>query len=295
MSLCSMTGYGRGAAVENGLRIEVELSSVNRKQLDVCVSLPKSLSLFESRVFDLVHHQVSRGRVTGEVILSRSSRNKARGIRVDHELAKAYLHALRDGASKLGLKDDFSGHLLLDLPDVLVYEERIADLEALWPLLEKALKQAVDQLIQMRRKEGSNLKKELESQLKQLAAYLTVIRRHAPAVAKLFRKNLLARLEQAGLTGTKVPDERLLKEIALFADRSDISEEMTRLDSHLGQASELLKKSESVGRTLDFLVQEMLREINTIGSKANDGLIARQVVLFKAELERIREQVQNLE
>ena len=295
MSLCSMTGYGRGTASVDGLRVEAEISSVNRKQLDVSISLPKSLSLFESRVAELVHRHIARGRITGDVVLNRSSAGKARGIRVDGDLAAAYLRALRTAGKKLELKDDLSISQLLTLPDVLVYDNRMEDSETLWAVMEKALTQAMENLLRMRRKEGQALQKELLSMVGRLRKMLAVIRRRAPAVVKVYRENLLARLAQAGLAGGGIPDDRLLKEIALFADRSDIAEELTRLESHFNQAEELLRKTESVGRTLDFLVQEMLREINTIGSKANDGQIARQVVSFKAELERIREQVQNIE
>jgi uncharacterized protein (TIGR00255 family) len=177
----------------------------------------------------------------------------------------------------------------------VVFEHRATDIEALWPVLEKALAAALSKLLAMRKKEGATLGRDLRARLKNLAVLAREIGTRVPAVAATYRENLMKRIA-AALPGTELAaDERVLKEIALFADRSDVTEEQVRLDSHLKQAEELLKAGGVVGRTLDFLVQEMGREINTIGSKANDGEITRRVIAFKTELERIREQVQNIE
>ncbi len=295
MSLMSMTGRGTGAAAARLARVEAELSSVNRKQLDVNVGLPRFLASFESRVQEKVQRAVSRGRVTGEIRVTWAASAQAAGVRVDEGLARAHVAALRASAKKLGLPDDLKASALLALPEVLVFEHRAVDIEALWPVVEKALAAALSNLRAMRKKEGAALGRDLRARLKQLTVLGREIGTRVPAVAATYRENLLKRLAEALPGADLAADERVLKEIALFADRSDITEEQVRLASHLKQAGHLLKTGGVVGRTLDFLVQEMGREINTIGSKANDGEITRRVISFKTELERIREQVQNIE
>ena len=197
-------------------------------------------------------------------------------------------------AKRLKLKDDFSGSLLLNLPDVLRYEQPIDAAEKAWPMVSKALKAALKALIQMRSREGSALQKDIEQRFGKISVSLERIKKQAPSVTESYREKLQARLKAAGFT-MESSDERMLRELALFADRSDITEEITRFDSHIKQARQLMQSAEPVGRSLDFLAQEMFREVNTMGSKANDSGILKDVVALKAELERIREQVQNIE
>ena len=295
MSLMSMTGRGAGTASGRLARVEIELSSVNRKQLDVDVGLPRFLSSFESRVQELVQSRLSRGRVSGEIRVTWAETAQAAGARVDLGLARATVAAWRAAAKKLGLPDDLKASALLSLPGLVSFEHGERDLEALWPAVRKALEAALGRLQAMRRKEGAALGRDLRARLATLRKETAAIAERAPGVAETYRANLLKRIGET-LPGTDLAgDERLLKEVALFADKADVAEELVRLDSHFRQASGLLKTGGVVGRTLDFLVQEMGREINTIGSKANDGEIARRVVACKAELERFREQVQNIE
>ncbi len=291
----SMTGRGMGAAAGRLARVEVELSSVNRKQLDVDVGLPRFLSSFESRVQELVQGRLSRGRVSGEIRVTWAEAAQAAGARVDLGLARAAVSALRAAAKKLELPDDLKASALLSLPGLVALEHGERDLEALWPSVRKALDVALVKLQAMRKKEGAALGRDLQGRLATLRTLVGEIAARAPSVAETYRANLLKRIA-AALPGTDLAgDERLLKEVALFADKADVAEELVRLDSHFRQADGLLKTGGVVGRTLDFLVQEMGREINTIGSKANDAEIARRVVACKAELERFREQVQNIE
>ena len=291
----SMTGRGTGAAAGRLARVEVELSSVNRKQLDVDVGLPRFLSSFESRVQELVQGRLSRGRVSGEIRVTWAEAAQASGARVDLGLARATVTALRAAAKKLGLPDDLKASALLSLPGLVALEHGERDLETLWPSVRKALDAALAKLQAMRKKEGAALGRDLQGRLATLRTLVGEIAARAPGVAETYRANLLKRIA-AALPGTDLAgDERLLKEVALFADKADVAEELVRLDSHFRQADGLLKTGGVVGRTLDFLVQEMGREINTIGSKANDAGIARRVVACKAELERFREQVQNIE
>ena len=193
-----------------------------------------------------------------------------------------------------GLKEDFGASTLLSLPDVVRYEQTAESAERVWPLLSRALNLALENMLKMRDREGAALQKDVARRLDGLVSALNRVRKQAPTVVESYRKKLMARLRDAGFVmGSS--DERLLRELALFADKSDITEEITRLESHIQQAHKLMQSKEPVGRSLDFLAQEMFREMNTMGSKANDGDILPNVVAMKAELERIREQVQNLD
>ncbi len=294
MTLRSMTGYGRGGAASRGMRVEVELNSVNRKQLEVRFTLPRSLASLESRIVERVQESVSRGQVSGGVVVRISESLRQKSLRVDRHLAAAYVTELRRTARVLKLPDDLAASLLVGLPEVVSYSGADQDAEHVWPVLQKALRAAIKQLIAMREREGASLAADLQRRLRKLEGYLGQIRREAPDVPRRYRQVLQARLKQAGVT-INPTDPSLLKELAVFADKSDISEEITRLESHFKQAYGLLKSAEPTGRTLDFLAQEMFREINTIGSKANEVRITNQVIRFKTELERIREQVQNIE
>lgn len=295
MSVMSMTGRGVGAAAGRAACVEVELSSVNRRQLDVSVGLPRMLASFESRVQGLIQQAVSRGRITGEIRVSWKESGQASAVRVDEGMARAHVEAVRAAAKRLNLPDDLKASDLLSLPDVVVMERRTSDLEALWPLVEQALVRALSGLQAMRRKEGAALARDLRKRFKTLKTLGRRLAVRAPAVTEAYRTNLLRRIGAVLPERSWAEDERVLKEVALFADRSDVTEEQVRLDSHLRQAGDLLKTGGVAGRTLDFLVQEMGREINTIGSKANDADITRLVIAYKAELERIREQAQNIE
>ncbi len=292
--LRSMTGYGRGEAAGGGIRVEAEVSSVNRKQLDVRLNLPRSLAAFESRLVELVQSAISRGQVSGGVVLHVSSAARRKGARVDRALAAAYVRELRAAAAVLGLRDDLAACVLMELPDVVQHLDVEQDADDVWPVLRRAFQGALTQLVTMREREGAALKRDLGLRIGRLEKELAPVRKAAPDVARKYRVALMARLQRAGVT-VDSRDPQLVKELAVFAERSDISEEITRLESHLKQARGLLTAKEPAGRTLDFLAQEMFREINTIGSKANDVVITRRVIQFKTELERIREQVQNIE
>lgn len=289
-----MTGYGRGAFSAGGLHVEVEISSVNRKQLDVLVNLPQALRLLESRIQDEVAKALSRGRVVVEVAVHDSGTFRGKAVRFNEELASQYLKVARTAAGHLGVKDDVTLSHLMSLPGVVHHESVDEDTHRIWPLLLKALREALSELLKMRSREGEALAKDLGRRLGGMRKELVAVLKRAPQVSDRYRAALHSRLQKAGLD-IALDDERLMRELVLFAERSDISEETTRLDSHLRQAADLLKSKDPAGKPLDFLAQEMYREINTIGSKANDAGIAGHVVTFKTELERLREQVQNVE
>jgi uncharacterized protein (TIGR00255 family) len=291
----SMTGYGRGECSQDGFKITVELSSVNRKQAEISLNLPRELEVLEGRMRDAINHAVARGRVNVRVsIHTARGRNSAR-MHLNPELARAYAKELSALARQLKLKDEVTLDQLVRAPGVFQTDEELAGEEDFWPAVETALTKALAALLKMRAREGTHLAKDLSHRITVMRAAVEEVRQNAPQVAERYRAALLERIRAAGLENINTDDERLLKEVVLFADRSDISEELTRLQSHFQQFDELTRAKEPVGRTLDFLAQEINREINTIGSKANDALISRAVVTLKAELEKFREQAMNVE
>jgi len=290
----SMTGCGRGECAQDGFKITVEVQSINRKQADIQVDLPRDLEVLESSIRDTIHQAVSRGRLTVKVLLQApTGRNSAR-MHLNRALARAYTQELRRLAKELKLEGNVSLDHLIRAPGVFQTDEQLVKAEDFWPAVEKALKKALGALLKMRSREGAHLARDLSGRVRTMQQAVSRVKERAPKVADHYRGQLIERARNAGVE-VGVDEERLLKEIVLFADRSDISEELTRLESHFKQFDALAKSREPVGRTLDFLAQEMNREINTIGSKANDGEISHGVVTLKTELEKFREQAQNVE
>ncbi len=290
-----MTGYGRGECAQDGFKVTVELSSVNRKQAEVAVTLPRELDMLEAQIRDAVNRVVARGRVNVRVTLHAAEGKLSARKHINAALAKDYAAEF----ARLGKALKISGEVTLDqvlrAPGVFHTDEELAETQDLWPAVEKALDQGLAALLKMREREGAHLAKDLSARIGVMHAAVDKIQIQAPTTAENYRRNLLERIKSAGIENIAPDDERLLKEIVLFADRSDISEELTRLQSHFQQYADCVKSKEPVGRTLDFLAQEMNREINTIGSKANDAVISHEVVTLKAELEKFREQAMNVE
>ena len=293
----SMTGYGRGDSAAAEATVVVELKAVNRKQSELVVMLPPSWEVLETRIREAVARVVSRGRCEIRVSLDVADGGQA-GHRINREAAQAYAREWSEVAAQLGLTGtgaQISLELLARCPGVLQSQTRPVDPEVTWPATQAALSAALDTFDGMRRREGEALERDLDGRLAQIRSALDRVRALAPEVVNRYRQQLAQRLQAAGLEGVTVDDERILRELVVFADRSDTSEEIARLESHFQQYDDCRKSREAVGRKLDFLAQEFHREINTIGSKANDARIAAEVVLMKTELERFREQVQNIE
>lgn len=290
-----MTGYGRGECAQEGFKITVELSSVNRKQSEIAVNLPRELEVLEAQIRDDINRRIARGRLTTRVALHAAETRDAARVHLNKTLARAYVQELGKLAKELHLEGAVSLDLLMRAPGVLQTNEELADAEDFWPAVQKALRQALEMLVKMREREGAHLRKDLSNRISLMRRSVVRVKKQAPQVQERYRQQLLERIKNAGLEGPGIEEERLVKEVIFFADRSDISEELTRLESHFKQYDDCLQTEEPVGRTLDFLAQEMNREINTIGSKANDSVISREVVLLKTELEKFREQVQNVE
>lgn len=289
-----MTGHGRAYAQANGLRVEVEVASVNRKQLDVSLSIARSLSSLEARIQEMIAAVLARGRISVDVSVRPTAGQSGNAVQVNESLAKAYLAALRRAGKRLSVRDDLALSHVLELPGVLQVTAVADDPEAVWGVLKDALAKALANLDRMRRREGTALARDVSARLDRLDALNREIKAHSPASTARYREALTRRLA-AIRTESGISPERIEREVILFADRSDVTEETTRITSHVKQAREILRSPEPAGKSLDFLAQELSREINTIGSKASDAEIGRRVVVFKTELDRLREQVQNIQ
>lgn len=289
----SMTGFGRGESTAGGWRIGVELSGVNRKQADFSIHLPGALAEFETEVRQRLGEAVSRGRITVRVDLETEEKRRT-SLSFDRTLAERYVEAARSLAEIDGVEIRIAAADLFRAPGVFALEETVADTEDLREPFFDALGRAIAGLTAMQSAEGDHIRRDLIQRLELLLANVAAVRERAPLVPKAYRESLLRRLEDAGLE-IDLGDERVLREIALFAERCDISEEIVRIDSHATQFRDYLDTDGPSGRPLDFLCQEFHRELNTIGSKANDSLIAQRIVEAKTELEKIREQVQNVQ
>ena len=289
----SMTGFGAGRGEAGAERVSVELKSVNHKFCEVKARVPRELSTLEAYVTHWVKERVARGYV--EVTVKRESASVS-GMRpvVDAALAKLYREAFATVAKSTGLPDAPTVADILIQPGVLRTEEAEVNAEALMAATERALTEALQGLFAMRMKEGAALVNDIVARLDFLSNGAQAIARISPTVVDEYRNRLRLRVEELA-RGVAVDPQRLAQEVTLFADRTDIAEELTRLSSHVSQFKSLLQKDEPAGRKLDFLVQEMNREINTTGSKSQHAEIAMTIVGMKTELERIREQVQNLE
>ncbi len=288
-----MTGYGRGQSGENGSKFSVELNSVNRKQSDVVVTLPRELSELEPRVRDVINAEVSRGRLNVVVAFHRSA-TAAPKLALDADLARIFYQSMLDLQRELGASGEVSIETVLRAPGVLRMPEEEVAIEHSWPHVEAALKEALGDLVKMREQEGKHLAKDLIKRLKLVRESIRKIAKLQPNVVRRYRQSLHDRIARAGID-LPLDDERLTKEVIFFAEKSDITEELTRLESHFAQFAHHLRKNEPVGRTLEFMTQEIGREFNTLGAKANDVEISQLVVTCKSEMEKIREQIQNIE
>ena len=288
----SMTGYGRGQIARARVKVVVEIQSVNKRQSDVTLNLPDRLAELEPEMRTVIAQHIHRGRLTVRVSLEHA-RTGFSSV-VNHGLAKAYLRSLRSLREELKLPGEITIETILQAPGVIDTPRDTALAPTTHAATLAALKIALQKLLSMRAKEGANLLKDLMHRTKVVHQTLATIRKLQPRATRRYQSQLQERIKKLGLD-VSVDDDRLVKEIALFAERSDFSEEVTRLESHLDQFVQTSKKQEPIGRTLEFLSQEIARELNTLSAKANDAEISQLVVRCKAELEKIREQIQNVE
>jgi len=291
--LRSMTGYGRGEAIGARWKFSVEIRAVNHRFSEVVVRLPRTMLSLEDRVRRLVQGVVSRGRADVFITVEETATQET-AVKVDKGLALAYYKAMKELQADLGLDGAISLDLFTNLPQVFVVEQEQVDPEEWWSLLEQAALEACQSLVAMREQEGAVLVADLKDRLQRMLMLREAIQERVPVVIEAYRQRLETRIREM-LDNFAIDPQRLAQEVAIFAERSDISEELVRLESHLRQAIDCLEASGPMGRRLDFLAQEMFREVNTIGSKAQDEEITGLVVDLKTELEKVREQVQNIE
>ncbi|MGD8531585.1 MAG: YicC/YloC family endoribonuclease [Syntrophobacterales bacterium] len=288
-----MTAFGRGEAMADGYRFTVELRTLNHRFCDIRIKLPRKYTDFEEEIKRKLSSQFSRGRIEVNVVADEAL-DKVQHLTVDSELAETYKRLLLDLQNKLGLEASLSLDTLLHFRDIFVFEEDEEGRAQAWKVLEAALDQSVEECIQMRKEEGSAIETDFTERLNQLETLSGEVESRTPIVVLDVRDRLQKRIEEL-LGQGELDESRLAQEVAILAEKSDITEEVIRLKSHIQQFRALLKASGPRGRQLEFLLQEMHREINTIGSKANDVEIANKVIQIKTELERLREQVQNIE
>ncbi len=300
----SMTGYGRAEGRHKRTPITVEIRSVNHRHSEVVAKVPRALQAHEDRIRNLVQSRVARGRVDVAVNFS-GERDPGRGLVLDRALARRYLALLKELQRDLGLKGTPDVALLAGFRDIIKPAEPAADDPGAARAAEKVVAQALKALDRMRRHEGRTLERDLLARLKEIVGRLQVVRLRLPGIVQERQARLQERVNRL-LAGARLPvsagggkdgldQSRVAQEVALLVDRSDVSEELTRLGSHLDQFRNFLRKAEPVGRSLDFLLQEMNREVNTIGSKVGDTTVTQEIVWLKAEFEKLREQVQNVE
>lgn len=288
----SMTGYGRTQCVQDGREMTVEVKSVNHRFLDVSPRLPRHLGFAEDMLRKVIAENMQRGHVD-VFVTYRNSRADARKVSLDAALAAAYRDAMAELSAATGAENNVSLYEYAQLPDVLTVTEQEEDRDAVSSLLRETLESALKEADAMRLREGEALKSDLTLHLGFLEDLRQKIAARAPGVTEDYRVRLLQRIEECGVTD--IDQQRLIQEVAIFADRAAIDEEISRLDSHIRQAHKLMDGKEMCGSKLNFLVQEMNREVNTIGSKAMDADIAKMVVDAKSEIEKLREQIQNVE
>jgi uncharacterized protein (TIGR00255 family) len=289
----SMTGFGRGKAEDDSREINVELKTINHRYLDINLRMPRSMSALEDDTRKRIQQSVSRGRV--EVYIGYKSKAQDQiTVTVNEPVANAYIDAFRTLAEKFGIEEKPDLSILSGISDIFTITEQEEDEDALRELLFSALDEAMQVLMQMREKEGRFLAEDIQERSVAISGMVDAIEKQSPSVVEDYRKKLEQRLKDL-LKSTDLDEARFNTEVAYFADRSNITEEIIRLRSHIGQLQQTLKAGGPIGRKLDFIVQEMNREANTIGSKSSDITITNQVVEIKSEIEKIREQIQNLE
>jgi uncharacterized protein (TIGR00255 family) len=290
----SMTAYGRGECRFEDTLFSVEIKSLNNRYRDIILRIPKNYQLLDKDLRDIIASRVRRGRVEVSVQVDSRGEETPYGLELNAPLVDSYLGIFKQLAEEFGLEQDVRMEALCRMKDVILLKPREVDAARLKPGVETALKQALDSLDQMRISEGDAIEADFLKRLDLLEGYVEEVRKRSPELAHEYRKRLNDNI-QALVEDLSVDEGRVAQEVAIFAEKSDITEEVVRLGSHLKQFREYLSVDDALGRRLDFLIQEINREVNTISAKASDSTVSRIVVEIKAELEKLREQVQNVE
>ena len=289
----SMTGFGRFEVSEAERKMTVEIKSVNHRYLDLNVKMPKKLNFFEASIRNLLKGYIERGKVDVFITYEDYSENNV-CIKYNHDVAKEYLTYIRKMQDEFGLKEDFGAATLSKYPEVLVMEEQEVNEEELWKMLETALHKAAEQFTNSRIQEGGHLKKDLIAKLDNMLKNVSLIETRSPEILSEYRAKLTNKVKEL-LEDTSIEESRILTEVTIFADKICVDEETVRLRSHVEHMKKDIQAGGSLGRKLDFLAQEMNREANTILSKANDLTISEYGIELKTDIEKVREQIQNIE
>lgn len=289
----SMTGFGRFESVTDTCKISVEIKAVNHRYLDLGIKMPKKFNFFESAMRSFLKDYIQRGKVDVFVTYEDYTEEKV-SLKYNSSLAAEYMESFRKMAEQFGIENDIKVSTLSRCPEVLTMEQAPEDEEQMWALLEDVLRKAAENFVETRVREGENLKNDLIGKLDNMLSLVDFIEERSPKVIEEYRKKLEDKVKDM-LQSTSIDDSRILTEVTIFADKICVDEETVRLRSHIeGMKKELLKGG-SVGRKLDFIAQEMNRESNTILSKSNDMEISDQAIILKTEIEKVREQIQNIE
>jgi uncharacterized protein (TIGR00255 family) len=288
----SMTGFGRGEFSQGTSTFSVDVRSVNHRYSDVSVRMPRAMSALEEKVREFVSEKISRGKV--DVYINYSTFGQNSQVKLDTNLAKAYVDSLNTLKEMFGIRDDINLSLLTRFPDIMALETVEQDMEELWLILREALEIAFNSLVDMRKREGERLKNDLLEKLEDVKEYVGNIKEKSYSIVDEYKNKLYDRIKEL-TKDIPIDENRLLTEVAVFADKSSIDEELVRLESHMEELRKALNFNGPIGKKLDFIIQEMNREVNTIGSKVNDLGILNNVISIKTEIEKIREQVQNIE
>lgn len=292
--LMSMTGFGRGESSDDTYNFTVEVKSLNHRYNDIIIKMPKHINYMEENINKMIRKRVRRGRVEVYIDLKYINDNNV-NVNVDIPLATAYKEALENMRDNLNIDEDININHIIKMPEIVKTERKKDDENKIWSCLKEALDEALNNLTDMRCKEGEQIFNDITKKTMNIKNMIEEIEKRAPIVVEEYREKLEKRVGELLKNQYELDENKLANEVVFFADKISIDEEVVRLYSHVDQLFGCLNSNESVGRKLDFLIQEMNREINTIGSKSSDIAISRLVVDFKSELEKIREQIQNVE
>lgn len=291
--LKSMTGYGRAQKILNGRDILVEIRSVNHRYYEYSSRIPRAYNYIDEKLKALLKNSISRGKVEIAVTIS-NIEGRDTEIAINKGIAEGYVQALRSVSEELGLEDDLTLSKLIKLPDVFTVQKTPDDEEQVWSDVAEVANEAVSKFVEMRTTEGQRLKTDITDKADGILRSVMEVERLSPVTVENYRARLYKKLSEL-LENKDIDEQRILTESAVFAEKIAVDEETVRLRSHISQLKNMLNSDEAVGRKLDFIVQEMNREVNTIGSKAQDLNVTKIVVDMKAEIEKIREQIQNIE
>ncbi len=289
----SMTGFGRGHEILNGRDITVEIRAVNHRYYEFGCRIPRSLGFLEEKLKTLLNGKISRGKVEVSVLVYNVDAPDEK-ISINKEVVKDYIEALRSVKDEFSLTDDLSLSHIMRIPDAFTVVKEEADEERIWEDVKSVAEQALSKFVAMREAEGERMKADILSRLETIEGWVGIVEQRSPAIVEEYRKRLFDKMAEV-LNSTNIDESRILLEAGIFSEKTAVDEETVRLRSHIAQFRTMLDGDEAIGRKLDFLVQEMNRETNTIGSKVQDIEVTKIVVDQKSEIEKIREQIQNIE